>query len=265
MTREMHPLRWGDPAAAAPLPDGARALVEAGVRAADRPPGVRRHRARPVVRPAGAGARSPRRRRRGRARASPTTRSAGSAPAASPRPTCCASAPGTSSTRRTRSSARRTTTRWPAVLAVRGARTTSRWCRSAAAPRVGGLAPGASASRAWSPRPGAPGPPARGRPGLDDRDPRARPARSRGRGAAGGARAHPRALPAVLRVRHHRRLRRHPVQRPGLGAGTAASTTWSSASPSPPRRHARARRAPRRARPGRTCASWCSAPRAPSA
>ena len=29
MTREMHPQRWGDPAAAAPLPDGARTLVEA--------------------------------------------------------------------------------------------------------------------------------------------------------------------------------------------------------------------------------------------
>ena len=29
MTREMHPQRWGDPAAAAPLPEGARALVEA--------------------------------------------------------------------------------------------------------------------------------------------------------------------------------------------------------------------------------------------
>ncbi len=29
MTREMHPLRWGDPAAASPLPEGARALVEA--------------------------------------------------------------------------------------------------------------------------------------------------------------------------------------------------------------------------------------------
>src|SRR5688572_1255488 len=27
MTREMHPQRWGDPAAAAPLPEGARALV----------------------------------------------------------------------------------------------------------------------------------------------------------------------------------------------------------------------------------------------
>ena len=29
MTREMHPQRWGDPAAAAPLPEGARTLVEA--------------------------------------------------------------------------------------------------------------------------------------------------------------------------------------------------------------------------------------------
>ena len=29
MTREMHPHRWGDPDAAAALPEGARSLVEA--------------------------------------------------------------------------------------------------------------------------------------------------------------------------------------------------------------------------------------------
>ena len=53
-----------------------------------------------------------------------------------------------------------------------------------------------------------------GRPRVDDRDPRARPARPRGRGAARRRGPDPRPLPAVLRVRLDRRLRRDPLQRP---------------------------------------------------
>jgi alkyldihydroxyacetonephosphate synthase len=37
MTREMHPTRWGDPAAAAPLPDSARGLIELAFGLDDRP------------------------------------------------------------------------------------------------------------------------------------------------------------------------------------------------------------------------------------
>ena len=49
---------------------------------------------------------------------------------------------------------------------------------------------------------------------LRDRRPRAGPARPRGRGLLGRARLLARPLPAVLRVRHDRRLRGHPVLRP---------------------------------------------------
>src|SRR5829696_10589930 len=37
MTREMHPTRWGDPAAAAPLPDSARGLIELAFGLDERP------------------------------------------------------------------------------------------------------------------------------------------------------------------------------------------------------------------------------------
>ena len=55
------------------------------------------------------------------------------------------------------------------------------------------------------------------RPGLDDRRPRSRPPRPRGRGRPGRARRHAGPLPAVVRARLHRRLRRDPVERPGVG------------------------------------------------
>ena len=55
------------------------------------------------------------------------------------------------------------------------------------------------------------------RPGLDDRRPRARPPRPRGRGRPGRARRHAGPLPAVVRARLDRRLRRDPVERPGVG------------------------------------------------
>ena len=51
---------------------------------------------------------------------------------------------------------------------------------------------------------------------LADRPPRAGPARARGGGGARRSGAHPRPLPAVLRVRDDRRLRRDPLGRPGL-------------------------------------------------
>lgn len=57
---------------------------------------------------------------------------------------------------------------------------------------------------------------ARHRPGLPDGDAPAGPARSRRGGAPGRIRLHPRALPPVLRVGDHRRVRRRPFQRPGL-------------------------------------------------
>ena len=53
-------------------------------------------------------------------------------------------------------------------------------------------------------------------PSLADRDPRPRPARARGRGGAGERGGHARALPAVVRVRDDRRLRRDPLRRPGV-------------------------------------------------
>ena len=65
------------------------------------------------------------------------------------------------------------------------------------------------------PRPGAPAR-RRGRPPLADRAPRRRPARPGGRGGARRAGPDPRPLPAVVRVRDDRRLRRDPLGRPGL-------------------------------------------------
>ena len=103
------------------------------------------------------------------------------------------------------------------------------------------------------------------RPRVDDRRPRARAARPRGRGAArrGGRAARP--LPAVLRVRHDRRLRGHPLVAVSPAPATAASTPWSSACGS--RRRAASSGSARRPRtpPARTCASCSSARRARSA
>ena len=70
----------------------------------------------------------------------------------------------------------------------------------------------------------------RGRPPLADRAPRRRPARARGGGGARAAGRHPRPLPAVLRVRDDRRLRRDPLRRARPRAATGASTPWSARS-----------------------------------
>ena len=78
--------------------------------------------------------------------------------------------------------------------------------------RAGG--PARRLRRRRQPRPGPDEAPARRRRRLDDRDPRAGAARARGRGAAGRARPDAGPLPAVLRARVDRRLRRDPVQRP---------------------------------------------------
>ena len=71
------------------------------------------------------------------------------------------------------------------------------------------------------------------RPGLDDRRPRSRPPRPRGRGRPGRARRHAGPLPAVVRARLHRRLRRDPVERPGVGG----VRTFRRAGRRPHRRH----------------------------
>ena len=105
----------------------------------------------------------------------------------------------------------------------------------------------------------------RGRPPLADRPARRRPARPGGRGGAGAAGPHPRPLPAVLRVRDDRRLRRDPLGRPGLERLRALRRAGQLGPPDRPGRRA-ARRWRRRTRPpGRRCASWSSAPRGCSA
>ena len=101
--------------------------------------------------------------------------------------------------------------------------------------------------------------------GLDDGRPRARAARPAGRGAAGRARPDHRPLPAVVRARLDRRVRGDAVQRSGVGGVRPLRRPGRR----PHRGHAdRApcvSAPPRPTPPARTCASWCSAPRAPSA
>ena len=65
-------------------------------------------------------------------------------------------------------------------------------------------------------RPAADGPSRRRGPAVADRHLRGRGARPARRGAAGQPRAHPRPLPAVVRVLDHRRLRGHPLRRAGV-------------------------------------------------
>ncbi len=161
---------------------------------------------------------------------------------------------------------RRATTRSPPCWRAPSS-TTSRSCRSAAVRR----------SPAGWPRG------ARGSPGvlsldlvrmkrllavdhdLDDRDPRARPARPRGRGAARPAQGLTLGpLPAVVRVRHRSAASPPPAPAASPAPATAASTRWSSASPSPPRAGGSTSAPPRRTPPAPTCASCSSAPRAPS-
>ena len=105
----------------------------------------------------------------------------------------------------------------------------------------------------------------RGRPPLADRPPRRRPARARGGGGARRPGPHPRPLPAVLRVRDDRRLRRDPLRRPGLERLRALRRAGQLGAPARAGRRSCGRWRPRTPPPGRRCASWSSAPRACSA
>ena len=114
-------------------------------------------------------------------------------------------------------------------------------------------------------RPAPPRPARRPRRRLPYGHASARPAGPARRRAAQRAGLHPRPLPAVLRVGEHRRVRRRPVLRAGVGRVRAVRRDGPRRSRSP-RRPARSRPAVRPARrPGPTCASSCSAPRARSA
>ena len=105
----------------------------------------------------------------------------------------------------------------------------------------------------------------RGRPALADRDARRRPARARGGSRAERRGRRPRPLPAVVRVRDDRRLRRDPLRRPGLERLRALRRSGQLGAPDRPgRRPAHAGDAAHRRR-ARRCASWSSARRASSA
>ena len=208
----MHPSRWGDPARAAALPDTARGLIEMVFGLDERPAQTEVSVPAPVIDPA------------------LLDELAGTLGAEHVRTD--------DETRRLRTRGKST----PDLLRQRTRRPERRARRRRAArqprrrgrrPRLGGAAPrrrrpvrrrhlgdrrpGRPARRLRRTGLARPDPDeaaARGRPHLDDRDPRARPARPGGRGAARGRGAHARPLPAVLRVRHDRRLRGHPVERP---------------------------------------------------
>ena len=77
--------------------------------------------------------------------------------------------------------------------------------------------------------------------------------------------ARPRPLPAVLRVRDDRRLRRHPLGRAGLERLRALRRPGQLGAPDRPGRRPAARWRRRTRPPVRPCASWSSAPRASSA
>ncbi len=261
----MHPQRWGDPAARRRPPRLRARPGRAGLRA-------RRDPGRSTPWPCRRSALSGRAARRRCAASSapstcsPTTRPGGCAPAASRPPTCSAPAPATCPTPPTPSSARaRTTTSPPcspgrvehhvAVVPFGGGTCVT----GGLAARRDGFAGLVSLDLVRMKRLLA------RRPRVHDRRPRAGAARPRGRGAArrGGPDARP--LPAVLRVRHDRRLRGHPVLAASPAPATAASTRWSSASGSPRRAASCGSAPPRRTPPAPTCASCSSAPRAPSA
>ena len=259
----MHPQRWGDPAAAADLPDSARGLIEMAF-GLDETPALDA-----VTVPASAlsdelldslrgvlGAEhvltdDETRRLRTRGKSTPDLLRAragdlSDAPDAVVRP----------------------------ALARRRRRGARLGCR---APRRGGALrwrhlrdrrPGRASRRlrrAGLARPGPDEAAGLRRPRVDDGGARAGAARPRGRGAARRRGRAARPLPAVLRVRHDRRLRGHPVLRPVQRRLRPLRR--------PRRRPARrdaARRAcgsapPRRTPPARTCASCSSARRAPSA
>ena len=263
----MHWSRWGDPAEAGPLPEATRALVELGLRPA--------RRAAPAVADVSAAAEPALGRRRARAAArrwsapstcSPTTSPASVTPAGSRPPTCCGCGPATARDAPDAVVRPADHDEVAALLAVCSEHQVAR--RAVRRRHLRGRRPG--------------GPPRRlrRRRSLDLRrldrlvsvDPspmtavlEAGSARSRGRGAARRARPDARPLPAVVRVRLDRRLRRHPLQRPGLVRLRPLRRAWSSAYRRHPDRRPRPRqRARQRGRPG-PARSSCSAPRARSA
>ncbi len=246
----MHWARWGDPAEAAPLPEAARGLVELAFGP------VVEHPTTPLdeVAAAAAGAR---RRRCSTSCATcsatgtctPTTRPGSGTPAASPPPTCCGCVPATASDA-------------PDVV-VRPAdhdevAALVAWCsehRVALVPFgggtsvVGGLVGAAGGVRRRGlARPG-PARPARlgGHRVRDGRAPGRRAGTTR-RVAARRARPDARALPPVVRVRVDRRLRGHPVQRPGLLRLRPLRRARHGSHGRDPARHPRARQRPRQRR-----------------
>ena len=101
----------------------------------------------------------------------------------------------------------------------------------------------------------------RGRPPLADRPARRRAARPGGRGGAERRGRHPRPLPAVVRVRDDRRLRRDPLRRPGLERLRALRRAGQRDAADRARRASCARWRRRTPPPGRRCASSSSARR----
>ena len=229
----MHPQRWGDPAAAAPCPTSARGLVELAFGGSDDAA---------VAASAGcplAGAPWTRRCSTGCARSSvPSTSSP------TPRPGRLRTR-GKSTPDLLRARAGDLTDA-PDVVVRPGRPARGRGAaglRRRAPPRgralrrrhVGhrraGRAPG-GLRRRGQPRPGAARPAGRGRPRVDDRDPRARAARTAGRGAARRARTDARATTRSRSSTPRSAASPPPGPAASPARATAASTRSSSASPS---------------------------------
>ena len=226
----MHWSRWGDPAQAGPLSESAFALVDAFIGTSETPavdPAER-----PALRAAGpAAARRARAASSAPSTCSPTTRPGCTAPAASPPPTCSSSVPVTARDSPDAVVRPGTHDEVAALIAlVRVERHVALVPFGGGTSVVGGLVArreGFAGVVSLDLRPLRQA--ARRRHRLDDRDPRARPARPAGRGAAGRARPDAGPLPAVLRVRLHRRLRGHPLLAASPRRATGASTRSSSA------------------------------------
>ena len=241
---------------ARPVSDSMRELVEAFLGELDDRPAVPEQEVRlPEVGPR----RGPARRRcaawSAPSTCTPTTPGGSPAPAASPPPTCSGCAPATAATPPTPSYARTSHDEVAAVVAlVRRARRRARALRRRDVRRGRPGRPPRRLRRRRRARPAPDDPARRRRHGLRDGDPRGRAARPRGGGAARRARPDARPLPAVLPLRLHRRLRRHPVQRPVLGRLRPLRLDGDGAQGGHPARRPRARQLAgqrRRARPAR--------------
>ena len=259
----MHPQRWGDPAAATSLPETARGLIELAFGIDEQPAVAGATPPAPVIGAAALAALEAvvgadqvlvddtTRALRTRGKSTPDLLKARAgdltdAPDVVVRPADQGRDRG-APRRRRRPPARGRALRWRDVG--------HRWPRRRAC----------GVRRSREPRPGADEAAAGRRQGVDDRHPRARPARPRGRGAARRAGPDAGSLPAVVRVRHDRRLRGHPVER----AVERRLRPVRRARGRAHRRHAvghdHRRLAPRPTPPAPTCARCSSAPRAPSA